>query len=281
VKIVVTNDDGIDAPGIQALAERCLSLGHEPMVVAPSEDMSGAAAAIGKVRADQRIVTRRVTLSRCPDVPAHAISGPPGLAAMAACLGAFGRPPDAVLSGINSGPNTGHAILHSGTVGAALTAASFGVSALAVSIEVSDPMRWTTACALVEPSLDRLCAAPAGTVLNLNVPAVPLDPLPELRWARLDRFGSVRVAVGGTWEESLQMEYRSTGIELDPDSDTALLEQGFATVTAIEGIAEVAPDELPRSGADRRKLRAVLRHLPGNTPGDDGRVETHSFADEP
>jgi 5'-nucleotidase len=280
VKIVVTNDDGIDAPGIQALVEGCLSFGHEPMVVAPSEDMSGAAAAIGKVRADQRIVTRRVTLPRCPEVPAHAVSGPPGLAAMAACLGAFGRPPDAVLSGINSGPNTGHAILHSGTVGAALTAATFGVSALAVSVEVSEPMRWATACALVEPTLERLCAAPAGSVLNLNVPAVPPDPLPELRWARLDRFGSVRVAVAGTSEGSLQMEYRSTGIELDPESDTALLEQGFATVTAIEGIAEVAPDDLPRWGADRTKLRALLRRVPADSAREDGRVETHSFADE-
>ena len=136
MKILVTNDDGIDAPGIQALAAGCHAAGHEPVVVAPSEDMSGAAAAVGRVRVDQRIVTRRVTLASCPDVPAHAISGPPGLAAMTACLGAFGDPPDAVVSGTNAGPNTGRSILHSGTVGAALTAATFGVSALAVSIEV-------------------------------------------------------------------------------------------------------------------------------------------------
>ena len=105
--------------------------------------------------------------------------------------------------------------------------------------------------------------------------------MPELRWARLDRFGSVRVAVADTSEGSLQMEYRSTGIELDPDSDTALLQQGYATVTAIEAIAEVTPDELPSWGADRKKLRALLRRVPADAAGDGGPVETHSFADEP
>jgi 5'-nucleotidase len=199
---------------------------------------------------------------------------------MAACLGAFGDPPDAVVSGINAGPNTGHAILHSGTVGAALTAATFGVSALAVSMEVSDPMWWETACDLVEPALERLCAAPVGTVLNLNVPALPLDRPPELRWAHLDRFGSVRIAVAGTGEHGLQMEYRATGIDLDPQSDTALLERGFATITAIEGVAEISPDELPRWGAGRKELRAMLREVPAQAAAHDGGSETRSLAPE-
>jgi 5'-nucleotidase len=278
LKVVLVNDDGIDAPGIHALARSCAAAGREVIVVAPSEDMSGSASAIGKVRADQRILTRRVKLPGCPDVPAHAIDGPPGLAAMTACLGGFGDPPDAVLSGINAGPNTGHAILHSGTVGAALTAATFGVSALAVSVEVSDPMCWETACRLVEPAVERLCEAPAGTVLNLNVPAVPPERMPELRWAHLDRFGSVRVAIAGAGDQWLQMEYRATGIELGPESDTALLERGFATITAIEGIAEVSPDELPTWGAGRRELRALLRRVPADAAEHDGRAETHSFA---
>jgi 5'-nucleotidase len=280
VRLVVTNDDGIDAPGIHALAGACASAGHEVIVVAPNEDMSGSAGAIGKVRADERVVTRRVTLPSCEDVEAHAIEGPPGLAAMAACLGGFGDPPDAVLSGINPGPNTGHAILHSGTVGAALTAATFGVSALAASIAVSEPMRWETACALAGPALERIAEAPAGTVLNLNVPAVPADPVPEVRWARLDRFGSVRVAVAGAGERWLQLEYRATKIELDPESDTALLERGFATLTAIEGIAEVSPDELPSWGAGRGELRTLLRRVPVDTAERDGRAEEHSFAQE-
>ena len=263
MKLVLTNDDGIQASGLHALARCCVDLGHEVVVVAPGADMSGTAAAIGRIRADQRIVTRRVELPGCPDVAAHSIDGPPGLAAMAACLGAFGTVPDAVVSGINAGPNTGHAILHSGTVGAALTAASFGVSALAVSLADANPMPWETACAFVHPALEHLGQAPTGTVLNLNVPplANPAD-VQGLRWARLDHFGSVRVAVAGSGDRWLQMEYRDTGAELDPESDTALLAAGHATLTAIEGIAEVPPERLPESGAHREQVRASLRAIP-------------------
>jgi 5'-nucleotidase len=254
MRIVLTNDDGIAAPGLHALAQACCDNGHDVLVVAPSEDVSGSAAAIGRIRADQRIATHRVELPGCPDVPAHAIDGPPGLAAMAACLGGFGDPPDAIVSGINAGPNTGHAILHSGTVGAALTAASFGVSALALSADAAEPIRFDTASAFLEPTLRILEDWPVGTVLNVNVPALARDDVPGLRWARLDRFGSVRVAIAGSSERWLQMEYRATDGNLDPESDTALLALGYATITAIEGIAEVSPDEVPRSGASRDEL---------------------------
>ena len=59
MRVVLTNDDGVDAPGLRALALACRSLGHDVLVVAPSEDLSGAGAAIGRIRADQRIGTRR------------------------------------------------------------------------------------------------------------------------------------------------------------------------------------------------------------------------------
>jgi 5'-nucleotidase len=261
VRLVLTNDDGVEAHGLRALAIACEDLGHDLLIAAPSEDLSGAGAAIGRIRADRRIETKRVTIPGLEHIPTHAITGPPGLAAMAACLGAFGEPPDAILSGINAGPNTGHAVLHSGTVGAALTAASFGVSALAVSLATTDPMHWASACELVAPALSILCDAPAGTVLNVNAPASRNGP-PELHWARLDRFGSIRVAVSGSGDEWLQMEYRETGADLDPESDTALLERGFATITAIEGIAEIGPDHLIPHGARPETLRTRLTRVP-------------------
>lgn len=261
MRLVLTNDDGVEAPGLRALALACGALGHDLLIAAPSEDLSGASAAIGRIRADRRIETKRVSIPGLEHVATHALAGPPGLAAMAACLGAFGGPPDAIVSGINAGPNTGHAVLHSGTVGAALTAASFGVSALALSLGVLDPVRWEPACELVAPALGILCESPAGTVLNVNAPAVRNGP-PELRWARLDRFGSVRVAVAGSGDEWVQMEYRETGADLDPESDTALLERGFATITAIEGIAEIPPDDLTRHGARPESLHARLTRMP-------------------
>ena len=78
----------------------------------------------------------RVELPGLAGVPAYALDGAPGLCVLAARLGGFGDPPDVVMSGINPGCNTGRAVLHSGTVGAALTAANFGVRGLAVSIDV-------------------------------------------------------------------------------------------------------------------------------------------------
>ncbi len=134
-------------------------------------------------------------------------------------------------------------------MGAALTAATFGISALATSVDVSDPMHWPTACSVIDEPLSLLGRLPAATVLNLNAPALPADELCGLRWATLDRFGRVRVALASSGERWLQMEYRANENDLDPDCDTALLERGYATLTAIEGIAEVAHDELDEQSA--------------------------------
>ena len=248
MRVLVTNDDGIESPGLHALAGALERAGHDVLVVAPREDMSGVGAAIGRVRSDQHIDTLAATIPAADGVRAYSIAGPPGLAVMAACLEAFGPVPDAVVSGINAGPNTGHACLHSGTVGAALTASTFGVSALAVSSAVSDPMRWPTACDTMEEPLRLLSGLPGGTVLNLNVPAVPRGQVRDLRWATLDRFGRVRLALADRSEDWLQMEYRDTTTELDPTCDTALLEQGFATLTAIAAVSEVPPSSLTEQG---------------------------------
>jgi 5'-nucleotidase len=244
MRIMVTNDDGIASPGIHALAMALTERNHEVTVIAPRDDMSGVGAAIGKIRADQRVETSPESIPGAPEIAAYSLVGPPGLAVMAACLGALGDPPDLVVTGINAGPNTGHACLHSGTVGAALTAATFGLSALATSMPWIDPMPWGTACGLLDEPLDLLSRLPASSVLNLNVPPLPPERVRGLKWAKLDRFGRVRVALAGSGERWVQMEYRTTGDDLDPDCDTALLEQGYATLTAIEGIAEVAHAEL-------------------------------------
>ncbi len=250
MKIIVTNDDGFGSPGIHALAAMVSRLGHEPVVVAPAQDMSGASAAIGRIELDRPTPVRRVQLpAPADDVEAYAVDGPPGMAALLAVRGGIdGLEPDYLFSGINIGTNTGHSILHSGTVGAALTAATFGLSGLAVSLAVSKPMAWEYAYAYVEEAMTLLEQAPRATVLNVNVPVPRPGSEPQkLRWAELDRFGSFRVAVAERREAEVQLEYRSTGTghELDPDSDTALVDSGTATITALEAIRAVPPEELP------------------------------------
>ena len=249
--IVVTNDDGFESPGIHALAAMIRRLGHEPVVVAPAQDMSGASAAIGRIELELPTPVRRVRLpAPADDVEAYAVDGPPGMAALLAARGGIdGLKPDYLFSGINVGTNTGHSILHSGTVGAALTAATFGLSGLAVSLAVSKPMAWESAYVYVEEAMALLEQAPRATVLNVNVPVPRPGSEPQkLRWAELDRFGSFRVAVAERREAEVQLEYRATetgGHELDPDSDTALVDSGTATITALEAIRAVPPDELP------------------------------------
>jgi 5'-nucleotidase len=243
--VVVTNDDGIESPGIHALAAAVRSLGYDCIVVAPAHDMSGSSAAIGRIEPGVPTDLRPVSLPPpATGIPAFAVDGPPGLAAVLASRGALEGAPRFLVSGINAGTNTGHSILHSGTVGAALTAASFGLSGLAVSLVVEDPMPWKVTEPFVGQALGLLEAAPRGTVLNVNVPARP-NGAGVLRWAALDRFGSFRVAVAERRESLVQLEYRATGYELDPESDTALVEQGHATITAIDAIRAVPPEELP------------------------------------
>jgi 5'-nucleotidase len=262
MRILLTNDDGIRSPGLHALARSLDARGHEVLVVAPQEDMSGVGAAIGRIRRDQRIETSTAAIPGAELIRAHAIAGPPGLAVMAACLGAFGDAPELVVSGINAGPNLGHACLHSGTVGAALTAATFGVSALATSADVSDPMQWDTVCSLLDGPLALLQRLPAASVLSLNAPALPTDRLAGLRWATLDRFGRVRVALAESSETWLQMEYRTSDASLDPESDTALLERGYATLTAIQGITEVSLEEAARDSIGEARPDAVVTRVP-------------------
>ena len=120
------------------------------------------------------------------------------------------------MSGINPGLNTGRATLHSGTVGAALTAANLGLSGLAVSQDYGDPMRWPTAAALGVEAIGWLDDAPDRTVLNLNVPNTAPDEVKGIRWATLAPFGSVRAAIADADDGRLQMEFREVDDEL-PD----------------------------------------------------------------
>jgi 5'-nucleotidase len=205
--------------------------------------MSGSSAAIGRMHADESIDVTEVTLPGV-DAPCFGVLGPPALAVMAARLGGFGAPPELVVSGINPGPNTGRAVLHSGTVGAALTAANFGVSGLAVSIGVGDPYRWETAADLAVAALGWLVDQPAKTVLNLNVPNLPRGEVLGVRAASLAPFGTVRAALVESQGGGLQMELAEHGVELPPDSDTALVRAGWAALTSLVGIRAVEGPEV-------------------------------------
>jgi 5'-nucleotidase len=240
-RVLVTNDDGIESAGLHVLAIALHGAGYEVLVVSPNRDNSGIGAAIGLVHADQHLDVEKVAIPGDETIPAYAIDGPPGLCVCAGRLGAFGEPPDIVVSGVNPGCNTGRAILHSGTVGAALTAQSFGCSAMAVSVDAAEPWRFDTAARVALDVLPMLLDAPPRSVLNLNVPGLDYDDVLGVRWARLAAFGSVRAAVAESEHGGLQFELRATGVAAPPDSDQGLIDAGFASLTTIVGVAEAWP----------------------------------------
>lgn len=240
-RVLVTNDDGVHAPGILALAVALAEDGHEVVMAAPLDDFSGSGAALGPGHAGG-VRTERLELPDLADVPIFGVDGPPGMCVMAAHLGAFGARPDIIASGINRGGNTGRSILFSGTVGAALAAANFGLKGVAVSQSVGDPWETGTGAAFgvagVRWALDR----PAGSVLNINVPNLPLDEVEGVRTGRLAPFGVVRTVLEDVVDGHLQLVLRETDDELDPDTDTMLVNAGFVSVNALVGPRAVDAD---------------------------------------
>jgi len=280
MRILITNDDGIFAPGIAALARGLLATfgdRHELMVVAPLTDHSGAGAAVGAVYERESIPYESVEIPGLAAVPTYGIDGSPALGVILACIEGFGPRPELVVSGINHGINAGRSALHSGTVGAALTGAQFGVRGLAVSIAWSaDPVPWETAVRLATGMVPGLAEGEPGTVLNLNVPAVTPDELKGLRHGTLGTIGlirSVRTAspVDGTPVDrtggAVTLALRGSGVsterlkeraELEPGSDAALVDEGWASVTPLIGVREDVTER-----GDRALLSALASHGAG------------------
>lgn len=197
VRILVTNDDGIDSVGLHHLARAMTSIG-DVVVAAPDREYSGASAAFGALHLIQPEV-HRTQIEGVPD--AWSVSGPPALCVMFSRLGTFGPAFDLVVSGINPGANVGRAVYHSGTVGAALTARNGGVTGIAVSQAVDDfgiegqgwdqmlaNMQWEAAAEVAQHVVRAVAADLPSTaqVLNVNVPNLPVS---EMKGYRITEVG--------------------------------------------------------------------------------------------
>lgn len=233
-RVLVTNDDGVHAPGILAFAIALAEVGHDVVVAAPLDDRSGSAAALGPGHTSGLRV-ERLELDGLADVPVYGLDGPPGMCVMAAHLGAFGDRPDLVASGINLGGNTGRSILFSGTVGAALAAVNFGLRGVAVSQSLSEPWRIETGTAYGVAAVAWTLEAPRGSILNVNVPNLPIEEIRGVRSGKLAPFGVVRTVLEGEVDGHLLLTLKETDEELAPDTDTSLVNAGFVSVNALVG----------------------------------------------
>lgn len=238
LRALVTNDDGIDAEGIRHLAQAALDCGLDVVVAAPAHEASGSGAALTAVQSEGKILTDERALEGLDGVPCYAVEASPAFIARIALRGGFGDKPDVVLSGINRGANTGRAVVHSGTLGAAVSAYTSGVRGLAVSLRGDEPVHWTTAAAVARRVIAFLVTLEEPYVLNLNVPDVEADAVLGLRQARLAAFGTVQTTVIETGLGYVKIGLGETGHEPEPDTDVALLHAGFATLTSVVPMCE-------------------------------------------
>jgi 5'-nucleotidase len=236
VRALITNDDGIDSPGLAVLARVALDAGYDVTVAAPAREYSGASASLLGAEVDgQLAVEERPSPDLPPGVRSLAVAAAPGLIAFLAAFDAFGPRPDLVLSGVNRGSNTGYAVLHSGTVGAAFSALTHDIRAMAVSLASGRPQHWPTAGVVAAHALPWLLDQPVGRgVLNVNVPDLPVDGLRGVRSAPLARFGAVQASLEEDDAGTRTVRYTEIDPAQDPDSDAGPLASGWATLTLLQ-----------------------------------------------
>lgn len=180
MEILVTNDDGIDSPGLWALAEAMSRIGPTT-VVAPDSEQSGVGTSVS-VRGYGDFPYEEV-VSRVPGVPAYSVSGTPTDSVIVAMR--YLSPDkrfDIVVSGINPGANCGRDVHYSGTVSATLQGHFRNIAAVAVSLVLryrGEKPKWETAAVAAEHVVRHIEAGhlPVGPILNVNVPNLPIEEI--------------------------------------------------------------------------------------------------------
>lgn len=179
MKILISNDDGVYAPGIIALAKEMATFA-EILVVAPDRDMSATSKAL-TLRHPLRIKTIRPNWI--------AVEGTPTDSVHLALTGIMDEKPDLVVSGINNGSNLGDDVFYSGTVAAAMEGRYLGVPSIAISLAGEKRTHYDTAAKVAGTLVKKLLAdpLPKDTFLNVNVPDLPFEQLGSMEVARLGK----------------------------------------------------------------------------------------------
>ncbi|MFA7096056.1 MAG: 5'/3'-nucleotidase SurE [Gammaproteobacteria bacterium] len=177
MKILISNDDGYQSPGIICLAEALKEIA-EVTVVAPERDRSGASNSL-TLDNPIRAVHMENGFIRVDGTPTDCVH--------LAITGLLETEPDMVIAGINNGANLGDDVLYSGTVAAAMEGRFLGLPAIAVSMTAAQPRHYDTAVRVVKDLLGRLVAdpLPADTILNVNVPDLPWEEIAGYEVTRL------------------------------------------------------------------------------------------------
>ena len=230
---LLTNDDGIYAPGLAAL-EDAVNNESRTLVVAPSTEQSGVGHGITFL---SPLTAKEVSRGekRC----GWAVDGSPADAVKLGVSEICPQRPDLIISGINAGLNAGINVLYSGTVAAAIEGSFFGITSIAVSLEWDDQMNFERAAQFASGLVKKLISLrpPAGSLFNINIPTAALVETPEVRVVPMSvaRYGEAferRVDPRG------RNYYWASNDPPPPpsaqDSDVTALAEGVITITPLE-----------------------------------------------
>jgi len=232
--ILITNDDGIHAPGLLALKEAMEAVGRV-LVVAPDSERSAMGHAITILNP-----LRAFEISRNGVLFGLAVNGNPADCVKLAVHNLLSKPPKLVVSGINLGPNLGTNVLYSGTVSAATEGRILGIPSLAVSLRSYDAQSDFAPAGDYARRVAQLIlehGLPEGYLLNLNVPDLPAHKVKGLRLTRLARYRyrdwyDRRQDPRGRdyfWLTGKDAEVLNPG----PDVDAVAVEEGYASLTPL------------------------------------------------
>lgn len=229
MKILISNDDGYQAPGLPCLAQALRTRG-EVSVVVPDRDRSGA--------------SNSLTL----DYPIRAtelengfvrVNGTPTDCVHLAITGLLDQEPDMVISGINAGGNLGDDVIYSGTVAAAMEGRFLGYPAIAISLAGKTPAHYDTAVRVAEKLIERLQhePLPKETILNVNVPDLPLGDVAGISVTRLGHRHKSEPVIRTADPRGRPIYWiGESGAEQDagPGTDFFAIKHGYVSVTPLQ-----------------------------------------------
>ncbi len=233
VEILLTNDDGIYAPGLEALERELQQLGHVT-VVAPATEQSGVGHSITFL---SPLICKEVYQG--DRRRGWAVEGSPADCVKIGIFEFCPRRPDLVVSGMNGGLNAGINVLYSGTVAAAIEGAFFGITSVAVSLEFDDHAEYEKAAAIARGVIEQILQqkGPEPQLYNLNIPTAAIDRPTQVRVVPMSivRYGEKFIRRkdprGRTyyWASS-DPAPRPT----DCETDLSALEHGFVTLSPLQ-----------------------------------------------
>ncbi|MCF7805779.1 MAG: 5'/3'-nucleotidase SurE [Candidatus Marinimicrobia bacterium] len=230
--ILVTNDDGINAPGITKLYKSMQEIG-DVAVVAPDREMSAAGHAI--TLSDPL----RVTEVRLDDnVTGYAVNGTPADCVKIAVKAVLDRTPDIVVSGINLGSNTGINVIYSGTVSAATEGVILGIPSVAFSLATYQDADFNPAGQITQQVVREVLehGLPDNTLLNVNIPPIPAGEIKGIVVAKQGK-GFYDEKFDKRTDPRNRVYYWMSGerraMEEDDDSDERMVREGYVSVTPV------------------------------------------------